>query len=64
MWWGGGGSEEDDREIKTGDDDDSPPLEILADDDEIESTMANLSPRSTGSSPSMEVPRHRPPSKG
>ena len=62
MWWGGGGSEEDDGIIEAGNS--SPPLEILAEDEEIESGMNNLSPRSTGSSPAMTVPRPRPESRG
>ena len=58
MWWGGG----DDEDVKDpGDGDDSPPLEILAEDEEIESS--NLSPRSSASLP-MKVSRPRPLSRG
>ena len=64
MWWGGGGDGEEGKGIETGDGEDSPPLEILAEDDEIESETDNLSPRSTGSSPPIKVLRARPLSRG
>ena len=59
MWWGGG---DDENGKDPADGEDSPPLEILAEDEEIES--ANLSPRSTGASLPMKVTRPRPLSRG
>ena len=58
MWWGGGGVEENDEVTERGDGDTSPPLEILAEDDELESDRDNVSFRSTDSSPVI-VPGHR-----
>ena len=63
MWWGGG--DEDGKEAtEPGDGEDSPPLEILAEDEEMEQGIDNLSPRSSGSSLPMKVTRPRPLSRG
>jgi hypothetical protein len=64
MWWGGGGNQDDDRGIETGDGEDSPPLEILAEEEESESSIDNLSPRSIDSSLPINVSRLRPLSRG
>ena len=64
MWWGGGGNQDDDRGIGTGDGEDSPPLEILAEEDESESNVDNLSPRIIDSSLPINVSRPRPLSRG
>ena len=57
MWWGGGGVEEDDEVTERGDSDSSPPLEILAEDEELESDR-DISLSSTDSLPVI-VPGHR-----
>ena len=64
MWWGGGGDQDDDQGVGTGDGEDSPPLEILAEEEESDSNIENLSPRSIGSSLPMNVSRPRPLSRG
>ena len=64
MWWGGGGNEEGEGGIAASEGDDSPPLEILAEDEELEYSTDDLSPRSTSSSLPVKMSKSRPLSRG
>ena len=64
MWWGGGGNEEAEVGIAASEGDDSPPLEILAEDEELEYSTDDLSPRSTSSSFPVKMSKSRPLSRG
>ena len=63
MWWGGGGNQEAEGGIAASEGDDSPPLEILAEDEELEYSTDDLSPRSTSSLP-VKMSKSRPLSRG